>query len=68
MGNSKIKSLKSKILHSVLDFLMFIVPLMEITEMIAIIPVEYLPWYMLTTVLLRRLVRILEDHFNAKLD
>jgi len=47
---------------------MIAVPIMEISEFIAIIPVEYLPWYMLGTVLLRRLVRILENKLNVAVD
>lgn len=51
-----------KTLNLVLDALMFVVPIMELTEMVAIIPVEYLPFYMLGTVILRRSVRLLEDY------
>ena len=55
-------SRKTKALNWLLDTLMFIVPILELTELIAIIPVEYLPYYMLAAVLLRRLVRLLEEH------
>lgn len=55
-----------KTLEFVLDFLMFIVPMMELTELVAVIPVEYLPWYMLATVILRRGLRLLEEKVNAK--
>ena len=44
-----------------LDFLMFIVPILELTEVAAIIPPVYLPYYMLGTVVLRRLIRVLEE-------
>jgi hypothetical protein len=40
---------------------MMIVPILELTELIAIIPIEYLPYYMLATVLARRGIRMLED-------
>jgi hypothetical protein len=55
-----------KILNYFLDLLMFVVPLLEMTELIAVVPVEYLPFYMLGAVVLRRLVRILEDYQDAK--
>lgn len=55
-----------KMLHGALDTLMIVVPFLEITEVIAVIPIEWLPWYMLGTVLLRRLLRILEGRLNAK--
>ena len=55
-----------KVLHWLLDFLMMIVPIMELTELIAIIPIEYLPYYMLATVLARRGLRMLEDHLAKK--
>lgn len=60
------KKIGMKALHGVLDTLMIVVPFLEITEVIAVIPVEYLPWYMLGTVLLRRLLRILEGRLNVK--
>lgn len=54
-----------KFLNWTLDTLMFVVPILELTEMIAVIPTEYLPWYMLATVILRRTVRVLEEKINA---
>jgi len=68
MLESKAKKLWSKFLHYLLDGLMFVVPVLEITEVMAVIPPEYLPWYMLVTVMLRRLVRLLEEYSDAKLD
>jgi hypothetical protein len=62
-----LKNTGMKVLHGVLDTLMIVVPFLEITEVIAVIPVEYLPWYMLSTVLLRRLLRVLENRLNAKI-
>lgn len=56
---------KEKLLNWVLDALMFVVPILEITELIAIIPPEWLPLYMLGAVLLRRLVRIIEEKFHV---
>lgn len=50
-----------KLVNYLIDGLMFIVPILELSELIAVIPVEYLPWYMLATVILRRVVRLLED-------
>ncbi len=55
-----------KILNWLLDFLMLIVPVLELTELIAIIPVEYLPYYMLATVLARRGIRVLEEYLSDK--
>jgi hypothetical protein len=52
---------KVKLLNYILDFLMLVVPVLELTELIAIIPIEYLPYYMLASVLLRRGIRIVED-------
>ena len=49
-----------KILNGLMDFLMFIVPLMELTDLMAVIP----PWYMISTVVLRRILRMLEDHLK----
>lgn len=51
----------AKFLNFVLDFLMFVVPLLELSEVASIIPPEWLPWYMLSTVVLRRALRMLED-------
>lgn len=53
-----------KLLNYTLDLLMFVVPILELTEMVAVIPVEYLPFYMLGTVILRRAVRLLEDYLD----
>lgn len=50
-----------KLVNYLIDGLMFIVPILELSELIAVIPVEYLPWYMLATVILRRVVRLLEE-------
>lgn len=58
----------AKFLNFVLDFLMFVVPLLELSEVASVIPPEWLPWYMLSTVVLRRALRMLEDSLkrNAK--
>ncbi len=53
-----------KILNGLMDFLMFIVPLMELTDLMAVIPPEYLPWYMISTVVLRRILRMLEENLK----
>ena len=53
-----------KTLNFVLDLLMFVVPILELTEMVAVIPMEYLPFYMLGTVVLRRSVRLLEEYLD----
>lgn len=53
-----------KFLEYVLDFLMFVMPILELTELVAIIPVVYLPYYMLGTVVLRRVLRLLEDYLK----
>jgi hypothetical protein len=55
-----------KFLHWLLDFLMLVVPFLELTEVIAVIPIEYLPYYMLVTVVARRGIRMLEEHLNVK--
>lgn len=55
----------TKFLNWLLDFLMFIVPIMELSEVITLIPMEWLPWYMLATVVLRRALRLLEEKLNA---
>lgn len=60
--------MKKKILNYILDGLMFIVPILELTEMIAVIPVEYLAWYMLAAVLTRRFARLLEEYLERKSD
>ena len=55
-----------KFANWLLDFLMMAVPIMELTELIAIIPIEYLPYYMLATVLARRGIRMLEEYLAKK--
>ena len=50
-----------KLLDYLLDFLMFVVPILELSDLMAFIPPEYLPWYMISTVVLRRLLRLLEE-------
>lgn len=55
-----------KFANWVLDFLMMAVPFLELTEVIAIIPVEYLPYYMLATVIARRGIRMLEDYVGKR--
>jgi hypothetical protein len=57
----------SKLPRYLLDFLMIIVPILEITELMAVIPLEYLPWYMLVTVLLRRGLRLLQEKLDVEL-
>lgn len=52
-------------LELLLDFLMFVVPILELTDMMTFIPVEWLPYYMITTVVLRRLLRLLEDKLRG---
>ncbi len=54
-----------KLLDYLLDFLMFVVPILELSELMSFIPPEYLPYYMITTVVLRRLLRLLEDKLRA---
>lgn len=54
--------MKLRLANLFLDGLMFLVPILELSELVAIIPVEYLPYYMLTTVILRRALRMLEEH------
>lgn len=41
---------------------MFVVPILELSELLAVIPPEWLPWYMLATVILRRIVRLIEEY------
>jgi len=43
-----------------LDSLMFVLPVLEMAEVTQLIPVEYLPLYLLVVVGVRRGVRILE--------
>jgi hypothetical protein len=64
--NTRAKRVKT--LNYVLDFMMMAVPLLELTEVIAFIPVEYLPYYMLGTVLLRRGIRMVEDYLGKDND
>lgn len=52
----------TKLLNFFVDFLMFVIPILELSEMLAVIPPEWLPWYMLGTVILRRTLRLLEEH------
>lgn len=52
----------TKLLNFFVDLLMFVVPILELSEMLAVIPPEWLPWYMLGTVILRRTLRLLEEH------
>lgn len=54
-----------KLLDYLLDFLMFVVPILELADIMAFIPPEYLPYYMITTVVLRRLLRLLEDKLRV---
>ena len=55
-------------LNKLLDFLMFIVPILELSELATLMPATWLPWYMLTTVVLRRLVRMLEEKLKRNVD
>lgn len=64
----RVKKTWEKFVNWSLDFLLFIIPILELSEVVAIIPVEYLPWYMLITVLIRRAVRIVEDKIEDKND
>ena len=57
-----------KTLNYLLDFLLFIVPMLELTELVAVVPVEYLPWYMLATVVLRRVIRTLEEKLKRSVE
>lgn len=50
-----------KALELLLDFLMFVVPILELTDFMSFIPPEWLPYYMISTVVLRRLLRLLEE-------
>ena len=54
-----------KLLDYFLDFLMFVVPILELADLMAFIPPEWLPYYMITTVVLRRLLRLLEDKLRG---
>ena len=55
-----------KTLNTTLDILLFIVPVLEVSELIAVIPYEYLPWYMLGALILRRSARYLEEYMEKK--
>ena len=55
-----------KTLNAALDILLFIVPVLEVSELIAVIPYEYLPWYMLGALILRRSARYLEEYMEKK--
>mgnify|MGYP000373162663 FL=1 len=44
---------------------MFVVPILELTDVMTFIPVDWLPYYMITTVVLRRLLRLLEDKLHV---
>lgn len=57
-----------KTLHAILDVLLFIVPVLEVSELIAVIPYDYLPWYMLGALVLRRGTRYLEEYLEKKND
>ena len=53
-----------KALNYFLDFLLFIVPILELTEVVSLINPAYLAHYMISTVVIRRLVRVLEDYLG----
>jgi uncharacterized membrane protein (DUF106 family) len=59
---------KIKLLNGVLDTLLFIVPLLELSEVATLIPPHWLPWYMLATVVLRRIVRLLEERLKRNVE
>ena len=61
-----LKNKWKKTLNTSLDILLFIVPVLEVSELIAVIPYEYLPWYMLGALILRRSARYLEDYMEKK--
>lgn len=54
-----------KLLEIVFDILMFAVPILEMSELMTLIPPDWLPVYMITTVVLRRVLRVLEDRFRV---
>lgn len=56
----------AKLLNLVLDTLMFLVPILELSQATQIIPPDYLPYYMLGTVFLRRATRLLEDYLKKE--
>ena len=55
----------AKFFRWMLDALMFVVPILELTEFIQFIPMPYLPWYMLSIVILRRILRMLEEKYSV---
>ncbi len=57
--------MKWKLVEILLDVLMFVVPILEMSEVMTFIPPEYLPVYMISTVVLRRLLRLLEDKLRG---
>ena len=61
-----LKNKGKKTLNATLDVLLFVVPVLEVTELIAVVPYEYLPWYMLGALILRRTARYLEDYLEKK--
>lgn len=61
-----LKNKWKKTLNAVLDTLLFVVPVLEVSELIAVIPHEYLAWYMLGALILRRSARYLEDYLEKK--
>ena len=62
----RFKSKWKRFLHGLLDTLLFVVPILEVSEVLAIIPSEYLPLYMLGTLILRRLVRVFEEYMEER--
>jgi len=55
-----------KYLTGFLDVLMLLVPFLELTEVISVIPLEYLPVYMLVVTLTRRGIRIIQEYLAKK--
>lgn len=53
-------------LNLFLDGLMFIVPLLELVGGMNVIPPDWLPWYIVGMVILRRLVRILQKWLHRE--
>jgi len=66
----------AKLINNVLDFLLFIVPALDLlilpvltsTEAASLIPPQYMGYYMLGTVVLRRLARYIEDVLKKRND
>jgi hypothetical protein len=56
-----------KVLNWTLDGLMLVVPVLELSQIISFIPMEWLPVYMLVTVGLRRFARLIEEYLDGKL-